>query len=263
MVIVVIFSFFCSQMLSVPEYKIRLRSLHFKTTLQEKTEEIKASYECICKASLELKSSKKLAKILEVRTVLPSGNSHRGPPASTGAPAGSRAARRQLAGSSQAAGAQLQPHRCLGPLWVQLGHAPSPGSSLWYWLVGILASGGCRRADRRRPCARPQHATGLQEPETCPVTQPSPPRLSFGCDGAGGCGVCPGSCCVRVCIQVALQAGPCARPWACASSAAVQAGVPHAACPSEEVLLGSWGWAVPGRGALHLQERTNPAAAAP
>ncbi|NXC84474.1 GRD2I protein, partial [Cercotrichas coryphoeus] len=60
------------QMLSVPEYKIRLRSLHFKTTLQEKTEEIKASYECICKASLELKSSKKLAKILEF--VLAMGN---------------------------------------------------------------------------------------------------------------------------------------------------------------------------------------------
>lgn len=63
-------------MLSVPEYKIRLRSLHFKTTLQEKTEEIKASYECICKASLELKSSKKLAKILEVSTVLPAAISH-------------------------------------------------------------------------------------------------------------------------------------------------------------------------------------------
>ncbi|KAF1397319.1 Delphilin, partial [Spheniscus mendiculus] len=63
---------FVMQMLSVPEYKIRLRSLHFKTTLQEKTEEIKASYECICKASLELKSSKKLAKILEF--VLAMGN---------------------------------------------------------------------------------------------------------------------------------------------------------------------------------------------
>ncbi|XP_029821113.1 delphilin [Manacus vitellinus] len=62
----------CFHMLSVPEYKIRLRSLHFKTTLQEKTEEIKASYECICKASLELKSSKKLAKILEF--VLAMGN---------------------------------------------------------------------------------------------------------------------------------------------------------------------------------------------
>ncbi|KFP10508.1 Delphilin, partial [Egretta garzetta] len=63
---------FVLQMLSVPEYKIRLRSLHFKTTLQEKTEEIKASYECICKASLELKSSKRLAKILEF--VLAMGN---------------------------------------------------------------------------------------------------------------------------------------------------------------------------------------------
>ncbi|NXR19171.1 GRD2I protein, partial [Cinclus mexicanus] len=63
---------FVLQMLSVPEYKIRLRSLHFKTTLQEKTEEIKASYECICKASLELKNSKKLAKILEF--VLAMGN---------------------------------------------------------------------------------------------------------------------------------------------------------------------------------------------
>ncbi|XP_014107897.1 PREDICTED: delphilin [Pseudopodoces humilis] len=63
---------FVLQMLAVPEYKIRLRSLHFKTTLQEKTEEIKASYDCICKASLELKSSKKLAKILEF--VLAMGN---------------------------------------------------------------------------------------------------------------------------------------------------------------------------------------------
>lgn len=63
-------------------------------------------------------------------------------------------------------------------------------------------------------------------------------------------------------MQVALQAGPRARLWACASPAAVQAGVLYAARPSEEVPLGSWGWAVPGRGALHLQERTNPAAAA-
>ena len=53
-------------MLMVPEYKTRLRSLHFKTTLQEKTEEMKAGYECIYKASVELRSSKKLAKILEV-----------------------------------------------------------------------------------------------------------------------------------------------------------------------------------------------------
>lgn len=53
-------------MLLVPEYKIRLCSLHFKTTLQEKVEEITASYECIYNASLELKNSKKLAKILEV-----------------------------------------------------------------------------------------------------------------------------------------------------------------------------------------------------
>lgn len=54
------------QMLLVPEYKTRLRSLLFKTTLQEKTEEMRIGYECIYKASLELKSSKKLAKILEV-----------------------------------------------------------------------------------------------------------------------------------------------------------------------------------------------------
>uniref|UniRef100_A0A8C0GYS7 Grid2 interacting protein n=1 Tax=Chelonoidis abingdonii TaxID=106734 RepID=A0A8C0GYS7_CHEAB len=63
---------FVLQMLSVPEYKTRLRSLYCKTTLQEKAEEIKASYECICNASLELKSSKKLAKILEF--VLAMGN---------------------------------------------------------------------------------------------------------------------------------------------------------------------------------------------
>lgn len=56
------------QMLLVPEYKTRLRSLHFKTTLQEKVEEMRAGYECIYKASLELKSSKKLAKILEVKS---------------------------------------------------------------------------------------------------------------------------------------------------------------------------------------------------
>ncbi|MBN3303889.1 GRD2I protein, partial [Amia calva] len=63
---------FVLQMLSVPEYKTRLRSLHFKTTLQEKTEEMKAGYECIYKASMELKNSKKLAKILEF--VLAMGN---------------------------------------------------------------------------------------------------------------------------------------------------------------------------------------------
>ncbi|XP_053131642.1 delphilin isoform X2 [Hemicordylus capensis] len=63
---------FVLQMLLVPEYKTRLRSLHFKTTLQEKTEEIMASYECIYSASLELKNSKKLAKILEF--VLAMGN---------------------------------------------------------------------------------------------------------------------------------------------------------------------------------------------
>ncbi|XP_062859228.1 delphilin [Trichomycterus rosablanca] len=63
---------FVLQMLLVPEYKTRLRSLLFKTTLQEKTEEMRIGYECICKASLELKSSKKLAKILEF--VLAMGN---------------------------------------------------------------------------------------------------------------------------------------------------------------------------------------------
>lgn len=55
-----------AQMLSVPEYKTRLKCLHFKTTLQEKTEEMRASYDCVFRASMELKNSKKLAKILEV-----------------------------------------------------------------------------------------------------------------------------------------------------------------------------------------------------
>uniref|UniRef100_A0A673AKQ8 Glutamate receptor, ionotropic, delta 2 (Grid2) interacting protein, b n=1 Tax=Sphaeramia orbicularis TaxID=375764 RepID=A0A673AKQ8_9TELE len=63
---------FIFQMLMVPEYKTRLRSLHFKTTLQEKTEEMKVAYDYIYKASVELKSSKKLAKILEF--VLAMGN---------------------------------------------------------------------------------------------------------------------------------------------------------------------------------------------
>lgn len=54
------------QMLSVPEYKTRLKSLHFKGTLQEKTEEMRGGYDCVYKASLELKNSRKLAKILEV-----------------------------------------------------------------------------------------------------------------------------------------------------------------------------------------------------
>uniref|UniRef100_A0A8C5QT10 Grid2 interacting protein n=1 Tax=Leptobrachium leishanense TaxID=445787 RepID=A0A8C5QT10_9ANUR len=63
---------FALHMLSVPEYKVRLRSLLFKSTLQEKTEEIRASCECVLKASAELKSSKKLAKILEF--VLAMGN---------------------------------------------------------------------------------------------------------------------------------------------------------------------------------------------
>lgn len=56
-------------MLMVPEYKTRLRSLYFKTTLQERTEEMKVAFDYIYKASVELMSSKKLAKILEV-TVL-------------------------------------------------------------------------------------------------------------------------------------------------------------------------------------------------
>lgn len=54
------------QMLSVPEYKTRLQSLLFKCSLQEKTEELRGAYDCLYKASLELKTSKKLAKILEV-----------------------------------------------------------------------------------------------------------------------------------------------------------------------------------------------------
>ncbi|XP_056153563.1 delphilin [Lampris incognitus] len=63
---------FIFQMLMVPEYKTRLRSLHFRTTLQERMEEMKVAYEYIYKASAELKSSKKLAKILEF--VLAMGN---------------------------------------------------------------------------------------------------------------------------------------------------------------------------------------------
>uniref|UniRef100_A0A9J8A198 Glutamate receptor, ionotropic, delta 2 (Grid2) interacting protein, a n=1 Tax=Cyprinus carpio carpio TaxID=630221 RepID=A0A9J8A198_CYPCA len=63
---------FVLQMLFVPEYKTRLKSLHFKTTLQEKTEEMRGAYDCVFKASLELKNSKKLAKILEF--VLAMGN---------------------------------------------------------------------------------------------------------------------------------------------------------------------------------------------
>lgn len=54
------------QMLTVPEYKTRLESLLFKCTLHEKMEELRGAYDCLCKASLELKTSKKLAKILEV-----------------------------------------------------------------------------------------------------------------------------------------------------------------------------------------------------
>ena len=61
------------QMLMVPEYKTRLRSLHFKTTLAEKTEEIKVAYEYIYKASTELRTSRKLAKILEVGPAARSG----------------------------------------------------------------------------------------------------------------------------------------------------------------------------------------------
>ncbi|XP_063790792.1 delphilin isoform X2 [Pseudophryne corroboree] len=63
---------FALKMMSVPEYKLRLRSLLFKSTLQEKTEEIRASCDCVLKASAELRNSKKLAKILEF--VLAMGN---------------------------------------------------------------------------------------------------------------------------------------------------------------------------------------------
>ncbi|XP_014834448.1 PREDICTED: delphilin-like [Poecilia mexicana] len=63
---------FIFQMLTVPEYKTRLRGLLFKTTLQERAEEMKAAFDYIYKASVELKSSRKLAKILEF--VLAMGN---------------------------------------------------------------------------------------------------------------------------------------------------------------------------------------------
>lgn len=63
---------FALQMMLVPEYKMRLRSLLFKSTLQEKTEEIRASCDCVLKASVDLRNSKKLAKILEF--VLAMGN---------------------------------------------------------------------------------------------------------------------------------------------------------------------------------------------
>ncbi|XP_013874727.1 delphilin isoform X2 [Austrofundulus limnaeus] len=63
---------FIFQMLTVPEYKTRLRSLLFKTTLQERTEEMKVAFDYIYKASVELRSSRKLAKILEF--VLAMGN---------------------------------------------------------------------------------------------------------------------------------------------------------------------------------------------
>lgn len=65
-IILTICAFVYIQMLSVPEYKTRLKSLHFKTTLQEKTEEMRGAYDCVFQASMELKNSKKLAKILEV-----------------------------------------------------------------------------------------------------------------------------------------------------------------------------------------------------
>uniref|UniRef100_A0A8C9Z4U0 Grid2 interacting protein n=1 Tax=Sander lucioperca TaxID=283035 RepID=A0A8C9Z4U0_SANLU len=63
---------FVLQMLSVPEYQTRLQSLLFKCSLQEKTEELRGAYDCLYKASMELKTSKKLAKILEF--VLAMGN---------------------------------------------------------------------------------------------------------------------------------------------------------------------------------------------
>ncbi|XP_061701064.1 delphilin isoform X2 [Syngnathoides biaculeatus] len=63
---------FVLQMLSVPEYKTRLESLLFKCSLQEKTEELRGAYRRIGEASAQLKSSKKLAKILEF--VLAMGN---------------------------------------------------------------------------------------------------------------------------------------------------------------------------------------------
>nr|XP_015801164.2 delphilin isoform X1 [Nothobranchius furzeri] len=63
---------FVLQMLSVPEYQTRLQSLLFKCSLQEKTEELKGAHDCLIKASIELKASRKLAKILEF--VLAMGN---------------------------------------------------------------------------------------------------------------------------------------------------------------------------------------------
>ncbi|XP_034396088.1 delphilin [Cyclopterus lumpus] len=63
---------FVLQLLSVPEYKTRLQCLLFKCSLQEKTEELRGAYDSLYQASMELKTSKKLAKILEF--VLAMGN---------------------------------------------------------------------------------------------------------------------------------------------------------------------------------------------
>uniref|UniRef100_G3PDD5 Glutamate receptor, ionotropic, delta 2 (Grid2) interacting protein, a n=1 Tax=Gasterosteus aculeatus aculeatus TaxID=481459 RepID=G3PDD5_GASAC len=63
---------FVLQLLSIPEYKTRLQCLLFKCSLQEKTEELRGALDCLYKASVELKTSKKLAKILEF--VLAMGN---------------------------------------------------------------------------------------------------------------------------------------------------------------------------------------------
>ncbi|CAH1794248.1 unnamed protein product [Owenia fusiformis] len=63
---------FVYQLSRVPGYMDRLKAMYFKASFAEKSEEIRQCLSCLKKASIELRQSKKMAKVLEL--VLAMGN---------------------------------------------------------------------------------------------------------------------------------------------------------------------------------------------
>lgn len=130
-------------MLSVPEYQTRLQSLLFKCSLQEKTEELRGAYECLYKASLELKTSKKLAKILEVARcafVLVA----RRTPRESGSACDERIVRRRRffslgdgSYSNLSLVSKHQKHECGSVAINKLGRAPNPFSHILFSQISV------------------------------------------------------------------------------------------------------------------------------
>ncbi|XP_077980007.1 delphilin-like [Glandiceps talaboti] len=61
---------FALELITVPQFKVRLQGLIFKSNFSDKYIEIKSALECVLRASNELRASRKLAKVLELVLVM-------------------------------------------------------------------------------------------------------------------------------------------------------------------------------------------------